>query len=146
MRMRALAVITLLIMFTGCSTKAPLRTPGMEAVGVADTTAELRLKVYNYESVFATRIQSAADDIFQQSSEQPARENAIRWKLNVVPVIQTAVFQLDPLAGLADAWGLTEQMYIFFSEGNGKELFWRGQDRCSRRWRRWANCLLRSST
>ena len=37
--------------------------------------------------------------------------------------MQAAVFQLDPLAALADAWSLRAQMERFFATGAGKDLF-----------------------
>ena len=95
----------------------------MEAIGVDITTTELRQKIYQYESVFAATVHRAADEIFNNESGRHIREMSIRWKINSVPTMQTAVFQLDPLAGLADAWGLTAQMENFFTTGNGKELF-----------------------
>ena len=107
----------------GCSTVPPPRTPGMEAIGVDTTTAELRQRIYRYESVFAATIHRAADEISANTSDRDIREMSIRWKINAVPTIQAAVFRLDPLAGLADAWGLTAQMENFFTSGNGKELF-----------------------
>ena len=51
------------------------------------------------------------------------REAAVRWKINSIPAMQAAVFQLDPLAALADAWGLCAQMERFFATGAGKDLF-----------------------
>lgn len=61
MRSWSSVVIAPLIMTTGCSTKAPPRTPGMEAVGITATTAELRQKVYRYESVLP-RLESWVED------------------------------------------------------------------------------------
>ncbi len=122
MRIRYLAIVVL-AWSTGCSTKPAPRTPGMAAVGVDITTAELRLVLYRYQGVFAAKIHQAADKIFANESDRDVREMSIRWKINAVPTMQSAVFQLDPLAGLADAWGLTAQMENFFTTGNGKELF-----------------------
>ena len=43
---------------------------------------------------------------------------ALRWKINSIPAMQTATFQLDPLAALADAWGLTAQMEQILLRGS----------------------------
>ena len=55
MRIRYLAIVVL-AWSVGCSTVPPPRAPGMEAIGVDITTAELRQKIYRYESVFAATI------------------------------------------------------------------------------------------
>jgi hypothetical protein len=95
----------------------------MEALGVSTTTSELRFHVYQYESVFAAAVQAAADKIAREEEETAFREMSIRWKINSIPAMQAATFQLDPLAALADAWGLTAQMERFFSVGAGKDIF-----------------------
>ncbi len=94
----------------------------MEALGVSTTTSELRFHVYRYESVFAAAVQTAADKIALEE-EAAYREVSIRWKINSIPAMQAAPFQLDPLAAFADAWGLTAQMERFFSVGAGKDIF-----------------------
>ena len=107
----------------GCSTKAPPRTPGMEALGIDATTSELRLEVYRFESYFAAAVQTGAEEILTAEIDPNIRMNALRWKINATPAIQSAMFQLDPVAAIADAWGLCLQMEAFFTDGAGRDLF-----------------------
>jgi len=123
MRWTILIPSLLLASLLSCSTAAPPRTPGMEALDVEITTAELRLKTYELESYFAAVVQTAADEILAAETEPAIRRAALRWKLNAIPAMQAAVFQLDPLGALADAWGLCRQMEEFFTNGAGRELF-----------------------
>ena len=123
MRLRRIMVVPLLIAMGACSTAPAPRTPGMEAMGVEMTAAELRLDLYRYESLVASTIKTAANDITDETEDVAIRETAIRWKINAIPDIQAAVFRLDPLSGLADAFGFTAQMEQFFVEGAGKDLF-----------------------
>lgn len=95
----------------------------MAALGVDATTSELRQELYRHESAFAATVHRTADAIYEGETERAIRERAIRWKINAVPTMHTAVFQLEPLAGLADAWGLTAQMERFLTTGPGKDLF-----------------------
>ena len=95
----------------------------MEAIGVEMTAAELRLDLYRYENLFASTVQTTANDIYDETEDVAIRETAIRWKINAIPDIQAAVFRLDPLSGLADAFGFTAPMEQFFAEGAGKGLF-----------------------
>jgi len=67
-------------------------------------------------------VQTAADEISAAETDPSIREAAVRWKINSIPAMQAAVFQLDPLAALADAWGLCAQMERF-ATGAGKDLF-----------------------
>ena len=119
---RCLTVVILLVL-AGCSTAPPPRTPGMQAFGIEETTAELRYQIYRYEVLFAATVHAAADEIAMTEIDQDIREMAIRWKINAVPTMQLAVFQLDPLAAISDTWVRTAQMERFFTTGNGKELF-----------------------
>jgi hypothetical protein len=106
-----------------CSTTPSPRTPGMEAMSVEMTSAELSLDLYRYESLFASMVQTTANDIYEETENMAIRKTAICWKINAIPDIQATVFRLDPLSGLADAFGFTAQMEQFVAEGAGKCLF-----------------------
>lgn len=116
-----------LSLIQGCSTAPPPQTPGMQALGVGMTTAELRLAVYRFESYFAAVVQASAEDIAAAEGDLAIRKAALQWRINAIPAMQAAVFQHDPLAALGDAWGLCAQMERFFATGAGKDLFGNSQ-------------------
>jgi hypothetical protein len=100
------------------------------------TTGELRVRLYEYQKVFSTTVQSAADEIMMREQDRTIHVAAIRWKINAISKMQSAVFQVDPLAGFGNAWGLTIQMVDFFETGEGIDLFGDSQE-IARRESRW---------
>ncbi len=121
---RWLAVGSLILLsLAGCAS-APKESGFIaQAEGVNITSRELRVRIYDYESRFAARVEEAADRIQAASADPAVRRNALLWKMNATSAIQEAVFQPDPLGGLLEAWVLTVQMEQFFREGIGREAF-----------------------
>jgi hypothetical protein len=120
----AVIVALLLSLCNGCAS-VQQQTPLMEkrAPHVKVTSGELRVRVYEYHRVFTATVQSAADAIIAEERDRDVREATIRWKINAISGMQSAVFHADPLAGFGNAWGLTIQMADFFETGAGKSLF-----------------------
>ena len=119
--------ILLLLLLGACATSP--RTPAFmaSAPGVHVEPAELRVRVYAYESFFAATVQSSANEILSREKEFEIKRAALLWKINVIPAMQKAVFKADPLAALGDAWVLTLQMARYLDEGPGKDLFGESQ-------------------
>ena len=113
----------LLLLMTGCGTLSR-QTEMMEKSDEVDISAmELtnRLNIFNFR--FAALVESAADDIMTQTNDPVIRQNALRWKMNAIPVAQEAVFRDDPMAALIEITTFSIQMELFFMEANGKDLF-----------------------
>jgi len=47
----------------------------------------------------------------------------LEWKINAIPQAMQSLVILDPLAAGYDIYAFSTQMYEFFKEGNGKNLF-----------------------
>ncbi len=124
--LRSLCLVAL-IALAGCSTAPPPRTAAMARLQADVTRYELRLLVYDYASYFSAVVGDAADTILGAEEDRDVQRAALRFKIHAIPTIQKAVFQSDPLAGLADAWALSVQMRRFFENGNGREVFGRSQ-------------------
>ncbi|MCE9625867.1 MAG: hypothetical protein K8R69_10525 [Deltaproteobacteria bacterium] len=88
-----------------------------------DLTAEqLRLQVADFVVVFGGMVERGADEIIENSDSPKAKENALLWKANAIPVCQMAAFQFDPMVGLLDLWAFSSQMTEFFENGKGAHL------------------------
>jgi hypothetical protein len=124
-----LTLLLLMAFLIACSPKAPQQTPLMEKVGVEDVTRrQLRLIDYGFATQAAGVIELAAYEI-QESAESPEiRENAILWKLNMIPLFYQSSFNPDPLGALTSSWALCVQMRQFFTTGEGRGVFGDWQD------------------
>lgn len=123
---RAFPTLILALSISSCA-KSPVRTPTMEQRGIELTTAEMRVRLYDYQSLFASVVQSTANEILENEDDHKIRESALRWKINANPAMQKAVFQAEPIAAWGDAWGLTVEMQLLFEEGAGKQFFGESQ-------------------
>lgn len=89
---------------------------------------ELRTKMNAYFIHFSGHIDEAADSIMMLSQSKEVRKRALLWKIHLIPAAQQAMLSHDPLGALIDASVLCDQMLIYFTEGNGRELFGEHQD------------------
>lgn len=115
--------ILIVLFLMGCGTLSK-QSELMEQTGSTKITAmELgnRLNTFNYR--FAAHVENAADKIMAGTTDPKIRQNALIWKMNAIPVAQEAIFRDDPMAALIEISTFTIQMELFFSEGEGKDLF-----------------------
>jgi hypothetical protein len=92
-----------------------------ETVDISAMELSNRLNIFNFR--FAALVESAADEIMTNTDDPLIRQNALRWKMNAIPVAQEAVFRDDPMAALIEITTFSIQMELFFTEANGKDLF-----------------------
>jgi hypothetical protein len=92
-----------------------------EKVDISAMELSNRLNIFNFR--FAALVESAADEIMAQTDDPIIRQNALRWKMNAIPVAQEAIFRDDPMAGLIEITAFSVQMELFFTEAAGRDLF-----------------------
>jgi len=119
---RTLFSLILALSISSCA-KSPVRTPTMEQRGIEFTTAGSKVRIYDFQSLFASVVESSANEIMENEEDIQIHESALRWKVDAIPATQKAVSQADPRAAFGDVWGLTAEMLLFFEEGAGKDLF-----------------------
>ncbi len=85
----------------------------------------MRLMTREYTQQFFSHVEQAGDTISASYPPQDTLHQSyvLLWKINAEEGIQQSTYQVNPTAGLIDAWVFTEQMNQFFSSGAGKELF-----------------------
>jgi hypothetical protein len=88
-----------------------------EAIEVS--AEELRIQIRALAAPFSGILEEAADQVIAWSDEPRVKEDALRFKINAIPAMQTALFQRDPLAALYDTWAFIWQMRAFWDGGFG---------------------------
>ncbi|MEF1291289.1 chemotaxis protein [Vibrio sp. M260118] len=85
----------------------------------------MRLMTREYTQQFFSHVEQAGDAISASYDPNDTlyQSYVLLWKINAEEGIQQSTYQVNPTAGLIDAWVFTEQMNQFFSSGAGKELF-----------------------
>lgn len=84
---------------------------------------ELRLRLNEYAVRFSGEVVSAADKIKKNTNDINVKQNALLWKMNSIPAANKVLFTIDPFAAVLDMLAFNRQMYNFFNDGNGKDLF-----------------------
>jgi hypothetical protein len=119
-----LVVGALPLVGAACSTKAPTRSSVQTAVGVVDLPARrIRLAADHTGGMMMTRIEIAADSIIRATDDPDVRRNALAWKANAIPAIQTATHHPDPFVAFVDGWVFAVLMRDYFNDGRGRDLF-----------------------
>jgi hypothetical protein len=67
-------------------------------------TRQVRVWVYELTNRLAGQIELAANEIIETAEDPNVRSAALKWKASVVPALQRASFQPDPLVAWADLW------------------------------------------
>ena len=100
-----------------------LSTHGDHSSGdVAASSEQLRFQMRGLVDPMCGEVESAADRIMAGTRDPGVRRAALEWKAQAVPAIRESLFQPDPGMALFDTWVLTNQMAIYFSQGDGSRL------------------------
>lgn len=98
------------LLFAACAT-APPRSPLLEHIGRSDlSVAALRVRMRDLTRRLPGMLEAAADDLAARSDSREVHRAMLEFKSNGVPMLQTALLQPDPVAGLVDAWALLAQL------------------------------------
>lgn len=110
------------------SMAAPKQTEFMAGVnGLKISETELQVRSHNFAHYFASVIEVAADQIRDKASSRQVRENAILWKMDVIPAMQALTFRSDPMLACIVAWMYCAMMDDYFQEGAEKRAFGKWQ-------------------
>lgn len=84
---------------------------------------ELRETMNDFFYKFERTLTESADSIMLISSDPSIDREALIWKMNAIPVANTAIYNSDPFLGFIDIAVFTYQMKMYFESGAGKDLF-----------------------
>jgi hypothetical protein len=72
---------------------------------------------------FSGEIEHSADEVAAGTSKISVKRAAIRWKIEGVPALRSALFQPNPFTSVFDTWVLMYQMANYFESGTGRVEF-----------------------
>jgi hypothetical protein len=122
--LRSFLLMGLLPILGACSTKAPTTSTAQAAFGMADLPSRrVRIGADHTGARIMATIEVTADSIISAASDPGVRQNALVWKANAIPTVQTATHHPDPLVSFVDGWAFTVMMEDYFEAGRGRDLF-----------------------
>jgi hypothetical protein len=84
------------------------------------TPNQIRLHMRALVQPFTGDIEQSADEIIARTKDLSIKRAAIRWKIEAVPALRTALFQPNPFTAVLDTWSLLYQMANYFESGPGR--------------------------
>ena len=116
-------VLFSILFLNACMSVSKESTMMTDLEGVKMSQVELGIRINEFGKFFVGTVEEAADEIIKNTDEEQTKMNALQWKINSIPQALQSLVILDPLAAGFDLYALSAQMYEFFKEGNGKNLF-----------------------
>lgn len=103
----------LLLLTIGCLSGANTtrRTSTVtSAKAITSSAEELNARNRSLLGLYSSEIESAADKIILESPSPVAQRQALVWKAEAIPVMQTSLLNTDPVAAILDTWVFIFQM------------------------------------
>jgi len=117
-------LVTALPVLSACSTKAPTESAVQSSIGMTSLSARrVRIASDHSGSGFMWTVEISADSIILATEDPVVGRNALVWKANAIPALQTATHHPDPLVSFMDGWTLMVMMEEYFETGRGRDLF-----------------------
>ncbi|EGU41594.1 hypothetical protein VII00023_08399 [Vibrio ichthyoenteri ATCC 700023] len=119
----SVVLFSITVMLSGCS----LLEVKIDSQTVPLTQQELNMRIMTreYAQQFFAQVEQAADVLQQQydAKDQIHQSYILLWKINAEEGLQSAAYQVSPMAGLIDTWVFVHQMNQFYTQGEGTTLF-----------------------
>ena len=80
---------------------------------VKSSASELSARNQSLLALYSAEIETTADKIISGSPSPAARRQALVWKAEAIPVMQTSLLNSDPIAAVLDTWAFVFQMTTF---------------------------------
>jgi len=88
---------------------------------VTSSAAELSSRNQSILSLYSGEVEAAADKIILESPSPAAKRQALVWKAEAIPVLQTTLLNTDPLAAVLDTWVFLYQMDAYMNRPDVKQ-------------------------
>ena len=114
----------LVLVLSGCASRSTRKTSSVkQAKNVEISATELSSRNQSLLALYSSEIEGAADKIILESPSPLARREALVWKAEAIPVLQTSLLNTDPVAAVVDSWAFIFQMRAYMEQPVVKNQF-----------------------
>jgi hypothetical protein len=118
----AWVLLGLILFLCGCASGTSRKTSSMKsAKSVKSSAAEFSSRNQSLLALYSAEIETAADRIIFESPS--VRRQALLWKAEAIPVLQTSLLNTDPVAAALDTWAFLFQMSAYMQQPVVKDGF-----------------------
>jgi hypothetical protein len=120
----SLALIGFTVLLFGCASGTTRKSQSVKsAKNVESSARELSSRNQSLLAIFSAEIETAADQVILQSASAGARRQALEWKAEAIPVLQTSLLRDDPVSAVLDTWTFIFQMTAYMERAAVKQVF-----------------------
>jgi hypothetical protein len=104
-----------MLLAMGCLSATNTRKTSSQKLttNVKSTAPVLSSRNQSLLAQYSAEIEAAADRIISESSSPAAQRQALVWKSEAVPVMQSCLLNTDPIAAVLDTWAFIFQMTAY---------------------------------
>jgi len=105
----------LILLASGCISGGSTRknSSAKIAKNVISSTPELSSRNQSLLALYSAEIEAAADQVISESPSYAARRQALEWKAEAIPILQTSLLNTDPIAAVLNTWTFIFQMNAY---------------------------------
>ena len=113
----------LMLLAAACASGGSTRKTSSAKVAknVTSSVPELSARNQSLLALYSAQIETAADKIILESPSPASRRQALEWKAEAIPVMQTCLLKTDPVAAVLDAWAFIFQMNAYMARSAVKQ-------------------------
>jgi hypothetical protein len=117
------AVCGLALLAQGCmSGNGTRRSSSLKSTkNVQSSAPELSSRNQSMLALYSAQIEVAADRIISESPSPVAQRQALVWKAEAIPVLQSSLLNTDPVAAVLDTWAFIFQMTAYMERPDLKQ-------------------------
>ena len=90
---------------------------------VQSSAPELSSRNQSMLALYSAQVEVAADRIISESPSPDAKRQALVWKAEAIPIMQTSLLNTDPVAAVLDTWAFIFQMTAYMERPAVKQKF-----------------------
>jgi hypothetical protein len=114
----------LALVVSGCAAGTTRKTASVRsAKGVEVSAAEFSSRNQSLLALYSGEVETAADKIISESRSPVTRRQALVWKAEAIPVMQTTLLNTDPVAAVFDTWVFLFQMKAYMERPAVQQAF-----------------------
>jgi hypothetical protein len=114
---------SLMLLTLGCMSASTTRKASSlkSAKNITSSAPELSSRNRSLLALYSAEIETAADKVISESNSSAAQRQALEWKAEAIPEMQTALLNPDPVAAVLDTWAFIFQMTAYMERPASKQ-------------------------
>jgi hypothetical protein len=119
-----LPLLGLMLFLSSCLSRSSRKTSSVDRYKNVEVSAlELSSRNQSLLALYSSEIEGAADKIILESPSPVTRRQALVWKAEAIPILQTSALNTDPVAAVIDTWAFIFQMRAYMEQPVMKDRF-----------------------